>query len=138
MERWRINLYTLWVTQVFSLMGFGFCIPFIPFYFQEMGVTNPTELNHFVGLAFAVPAATMAVTAPIWGIVSDRYGRKVMILRAMIAAALLLVLMGLVTSVWQFMILRALQGVFTGTITASMSFVSANTPEHKKIGRAHV
>jgi DHA1 family multidrug resistance protein-like MFS transporter len=131
MERWRINLYTLWVTQVFSLMGFGFCIPFIPFYFQEMGVTDPTELNHFVGLAFAVPAATMAVAAPIWGIVSDRYGRKVMLLRAMIAAAVLLVLMGVVTSVWQFMVLRALQGVFTGTVTASMGFVSANTPEHK-------
>lgn len=131
MERWKVNLYTLWVTQVFSLMGFGFCIPFIPFYFQDMGVTDPASLNYYVGLAFAIPAATMAVAAPIWGVVSDRYGRKLMLMRAMVAAAVLLALMGTVDSVWQFMVLRAFQGIFTGTVTASMSFVSANTPEHR-------
>lgn len=131
MERWKVNLYTLWVTQVFSLMGFGFCIPFIPFYFQDMGVTDPASLNYYVGLAFAIPAATMAVAAPVWGVVSDRYGRKLMLMRAMVAAAVLLVLMGMVESVWQFMVLRAFQGIFTGTVTASMSFVSANTPENR-------
>ena len=131
MERWKINLYTLWVTQVFSLMGFGFCIPFTPFLLQEMGVTDPSQLSYYVGLSAALPAATMAVAAPIWGVVSDRYGRKVMIMRAMFCAAILLGLMGLSQTVWQFMILRAAQGVLTGTVTASMSFVSANTPENR-------
>lgn len=131
MERWKLNLYTLWVTQVFSLMGIGLCIPFTPFYLQEMGLTDPDQLSYYVGMAFTLPAATMAVAAPIWGIASDRYGRKVMIMRAMLCAAILLILMGLVTDVWQFMLLRAMQGIFTGTITASMSFVSANTPENR-------
>lgn len=131
MERWKINLYTLWVTQVFSLMGFGICIPFTPFYLQEMGVTDAVQLNYYVGLAFTLPQATMAVSAPIWGIVSDRYGRKLMIMRAMLCAAVLLALMGLATDVWQFLLLRTMQGIFTGTIIASMSFVSANTPENR-------
>ena len=131
MERWKINLYTLWVTQVFSLMGFGFCIPFIPFLFQEMGVTDPAELSYYVGLSTTLPAATMAVAAPIWGFLSDRYGRKMMIMRSMFCAALLLALMGLAQTVWQFMLLRALQGILSGTVTASMTFVSANTPERR-------
>ena len=131
MERWKINLYTLWGTQVFSLMGFGFCIPFTPFLLQQMGITDPSQLSYYVGLSATLPAATMAVAAPIWGIASDRYGRKVMIMRAMFCAAVLLALMGYSQTVWQFLALRALQGVLSGTVTASMSFVSANTPGNR-------
>lgn len=130
MERWKINLYTLWVSQICSLMSFGFGMPFVPFYFQELGVTSSVQLSYYVGLSATLPAAAMAVAAPVWGIVSDRYGRKMMILRAMFFAALILASMGMVQSVWQFMVLRICQGIFTGTITASMSFVSANTPEN--------
>lgn len=131
MERWKINLYTLWVTQVFSLMSFGLGIPFIPYYFQEMGLTNPTQLNLAVGLASTLPAASMAVAAPIWGILSDRYGRKMMIMRAMLCASAILTLMGFARSVAFFLVIRIAQGIFTGTITASMAFVSANTPENR-------
>ncbi|MEG1931283.1 MAG: MFS transporter, partial [Anaerovorax sp.] len=130
MERWKINLYTIWVTQVFSLMGFGLAVPFIPYYLQELGVSGGS-LNFYVGLASTLPAATMAVAAPIWGAVSDIYGRKMMLMRAMIASAFILGFMGMANAVWIFMALRALQGIFSGTITASMAFVSANTPENK-------
>lgn len=131
MERWKINLYTLWVTQVFSLMSFGLGVPFIPYYFQQMGLTDPVQLNIAVGLASTLPAASMAVAAPLWGILSDRYGRKMMIMRAMVCAAILLTMMGVVSTVPTFLFIRFLQGIFTGTITASMAFVSANTPENR-------
>lgn len=131
MERWKINLYTLWGSQILSLMSFGFVMPFFPFYLQELGVTDPIQLSYYVGLSATLPAAAMAISAPVWGVVSDRYGRKMMILRAMFFAALILSSMGLVKSVWQFMVLRVFQGIFTGTITASMGFVSANTPENR-------
>ncbi|MEG1584507.1 MAG: MFS transporter, partial [Anaerovorax sp.] len=131
MERWKINLYTLWVTQVFAQMGFGLSVPFIPYYLQTMGVSGTTQLNFYVGLASTLPAATMAIFAPIWGKVSDIYGRKVMIVRAMVAACILFILMSFSNTVWMFLVLRAIQGVFTGTITASMAFVSANTPQYK-------
>lgn len=130
MERWKINLYTLWVSQICSLMSFGFGIPFVPFYFQELGVTSSVQLSYYVGLSATLPAAAMAIASPVWGVVSDRYGRKMMILRAMFFAALILASMGMVRNIWQFMILRICQGIFTGTVTASMSFVSANTPEN--------
>ncbi len=130
-ENWRVNLYVLWVTQICSLTGFGLSVPFIPYYLQSIGVEGTGHLNFYVGLASTLPAAAMAIFSPIWGIISDIYGRKLMIIRAMSAAALLFVFMGLTNSPEAFLLLRALQGVFTGTITASMTFVSANTPEHK-------
>ncbi len=131
MEQWKLNLYTLWVTQVIALMSFGFGLPFLPFYMQELGVTDPVQLNFYTGLASTIPAATMTVAAPIWGMMADRYGRKLMLMRAMLAAVVIIGGMGLVSSVFQLMVLRALQGIFTGTITASMAFVSANTPENR-------
>jgi DHA1 family multidrug resistance protein-like MFS transporter len=131
MERWKINLYTLWVTQVLALMSFGFGLPFLPFYIQELGIVDPAQINFYTGLASTIPAATMVVSAPIWGLLADRYGRKLMLMRAMIAAVFIIGAMGLVTNIGQLLVLRALQGIFTGTITASMAFVSANTPENK-------
>ncbi|MDK2868641.1 MAG: transporter, family, multidrug resistance protein [Clostridiales bacterium] len=129
MERWKSNLYTLWVSQVVSLMSFGFGLPFIPFYIQTLGVTDPVALKFFSGVLSAAPAITMAVMAPIWGMLSDRYGRKIMIQRATFAATFLLILMGCVQNVWQLVFLRLLQGVFTGTIVASSAFVASNTPD---------
>lgn len=129
LELWQRNLYILWFTQIISLMSFGFGIPFIPFYLKELGVTDPTMLKTLTAVTGAAPALTMAIMAPIWGILSDKYGRKPMILRAMFMASILIGGMGLVQNHWQFLILRLLQGVFTGTITATSAFIAANTPD---------
>lgn len=129
MERWKLNLFTLWVSQILSLMSFGFGLPFIPFYIQTLGVTDEVQLKFFAGILSAAPAITMAVMAPVWGMLSDRYGRKIMIQRATIAATIILALMGMVTNVWQLVFLRLMQGLFTGTIVASSAFVASNTPD---------
>ncbi len=82
-----------------------------------------------VSLANTLPAVGMAISSPIWGALSDRKGRKSMLIRACGCATIIMLLMGLVSSVGPFLVLRLLQGLFTGTITASMAFVSSNTPE---------
>jgi DHA1 family multidrug resistance protein-like MFS transporter len=131
MNRWKINLTTLWISQVMSLASFGLGLPFIPFFIQELGMTDPAEIKIYTGILAVAPAVTMAFMAPIWGILSDRFGRKMMIMRAMGAAVLIIGLMGMATEVWHLVALRALQGVFTGTITASSTFIAANTPKDK-------
>lgn len=131
MERWKINLYALWITQIISLTSFGLGLPFTPYFIQELGVTDPEQVKLYTGLLSAAPALTMAIMSPIWGIVADRYGRKLMILRAMFAAVFVIGGMGLAQSVSHILILRILQGVFTGTITASSAFVASNTPNEK-------
>ena len=131
MEQWKSNLYILWIAQIISLTSFGFGLPFMPFYIQDLGVTDPTTLKLYTGLLSAAPAVTMAIMAPVWGLLSDRYGKKVMIQRAMFTAVFIIGLMGMVSQVWQLLILRLLQGFFTGTVTASSTFVASNTPNNK-------
>lgn len=131
LERWQTNLYTLWVTQIFSMVGFGMALPFIPYYIQEMGVTDPERLSFLTGLSSTLPAATMAIFSPIWGKVSDVYGRKMMLMRAMFCSTFILISYGFTHTVGVFMVLRAVHGVFTGTVGAALTFVSANTPSNR-------
>lgn len=131
MERWKVNLYTVWFSQILSLMSFGFGMPFIPFFIQELGVTDPSQLKIYSGILNAAPAVTMAVMAPIWGIIADKYGKKLMLLRAMFFATFIIGGMGLVTHVDQLVVLRFIQGIFTGTVTAATVLVAANTPKHR-------
>ena len=131
MEHWKINLTTLWVSQTMSIASFGLGLPFIPYFIQQLGLTDPTEIKIYTGILAVAPAVTMAIMAPIWGLLSDRFGRKMMIVRAMGAAVIVIGCMGLVNHVWQLVALRTLQGVFTGTITASTTFIAANTPKER-------
>ncbi len=131
MKTWQKNLYILWTTQIISLISFGFGIPFIPFYIRELGVTAPDQVKLFTGILSMAPAVTMAIMAPVWGALSDRFGRKLMILRAMFTAVFIITGMGLVNSVYALLALRLAQGFFTGTVTAAATFVAANTPKER-------
>ena len=127
-ENWKRNLGVIWVAQFLSIMGFSFGIPFAPFFFQELGVTNSSELSMWVALFGASTPLTMAIFSPVWGALSDRMGRRPMLLRAYLGAAVVLSLMGFVTSPIWLIVLRLMQGVLTGTVTASQTLVSAHTP----------
>jgi DHA1 family multidrug resistance protein-like MFS transporter len=131
MEHWKVNLYTIWVSQVLSLMSFGFGIPFLPFYIQELGVVKPDEIKIYVGILNAAPAVAMAVMAPIWGVLADRWGKKLMLLRAMLFASLIIGGMSIVTSANQLVFLRLMQGCFTGTITAASALIASGTPGNR-------
>jgi DHA1 family multidrug resistance protein-like MFS transporter len=128
---WRRNLAVLWICQVLSLVGFSFALPFTPLYIKEMGVTDPESLRLWSGLLMAGSGFSMAVMMPIWGMLSDRLGRKPMTLRANLAGALLVFAMGLVRSPGLLLVLRILQGAFTGTVTANLTLVVSNTPEER-------
>lgn len=127
-ERWKINLFTVWFSQTISIMSFSFGIPFIPFYIQELGIVQKEQINIYTAILSAAPAITMAVMAPIWGIAADRWGKKLMLLRAMLFASLIIAGMGAVTHVNQLVALRLFQGIFTGTITASSALIASGTP----------
>lgn len=129
--RWKVNLYILWITQIISLTAFGLGVPFTPYFIQELGVVDPDQIKFYTGLLSAAPALTMAIMSPIWGFLSDKFGRKLMILRAMFAAVFVIGGMGLAQNVGHILFLRILQGIFTGTITASSAFVASNTPNEK-------
>jgi DHA1 family multidrug resistance protein-like MFS transporter len=107
---WKRNLYVIWVAELVAIAGFSVVMPFLPYYVQELGVTDLEQVEMWSGLLVTGQAVTMAIFAPIWGSLADRYGRKLMVERAMFGGTILLGAMGLVHNVQQLAILRVLQG----------------------------
>jgi MFS transporter, DHA1 family, multidrug resistance protein len=128
---WRSTLLVMFIAQLLSIVGFAFVLPFIPFYIREIGVTDEKLVPVWAGILMAASSLTMTVFAPMWGWVSDRYGRKLMVERAMFAGAIVTIAMGMVGNVYQLLFLRLLSGAFTGTISASIALVSSVLPASK-------
>ena len=125
---WRSTLFVMFTAQLLSLVGFSFVLPFIPFYIREIGVTDEKMVPVWTGILGAASGLTMTVFSPIWGWLSDRYGRKLMVERAMFTGAVITMAMGMISNVYQLLILRLLSGAFTGTISASIALVSTALP----------
>jgi MFS transporter, DHA1 family, multidrug resistance protein len=129
--RWRRNLYALWLAQTLTIIGFSLRAPFLPFYIGTLGADTFASQAMWSGVINGGGAAVMAISAPVWGIVADRYGRKPMVLRAMCAGALTIGLMSLATSPWHLLGLRFMEGAFSGSVTASMTLVASTTPRER-------
>ena len=135
MQTWQRNLYTLWVAELMAIAGFTVVLPFLPYYVQELGVTELEQVEFWSGLLFASKAIAMAIFSPIWGSVADRYGRKLMVERAMFSGAVLMGAMGFAQNVQQLLVLLILQGCLTGTIVAATTLVASSVPRQRS-GRA--
>ena len=128
-ESWKNQMVLVWASQFLSIMGFAFALPFAAFFLQqELGVVRQAELKMWVGLFSASAAGTMAIAAPFWGMLADRYGKRIMLVRANLAGAVAMSLMGAVETPAALIALRLLQGALTGTMTAAQTYLAGSTP----------
>ena len=130
-EPWRRNLYIMFAVEFFVLMSFSFTNPFMPMLIQTMGNFTDREAALWTGLSGAVMGIAMFITAPIWGIIADRYGRKPMVLRAMFGITVISVGIALVPNVFWLLVLRAAIGLFAGSMSAASALVASTTPRDK-------
>jgi DHA1 family multidrug resistance protein-like MFS transporter len=130
-ENGRLSFVVLLVSQLAATMGFTFVLPFTPIYVQELGVADAGSAAAWAGVVNSSTAVTMALAAPLWGRLGDRVGLKPMLLRATVAGAVVVGLMGLVASPWQLLALKTLQGCLTGTVVAATVLVSATAPPER-------
>ena len=132
MEQWRRNLYILWGAVFLLMAAMTSIIPFLPLYIkQDMGIVSKGEVALWSGLIFGVNFLMAFLISPFWGKLADRYGRKLMVLRAGFGMAVIITSMGLATNVYQLFLLRLLNGLFSGFNPASIALVAANTPKEK-------
>jgi len=101
----------------------------MPFYIRDLGVSNPRMVPVWAGLLGTGAGLSMAIMGPIWGSVADRYGRKMMVQRAMFGGAIVLTLMAFARNVHQLLALRIIQGTVTGTVPASIALISSVVPQ---------
>jgi MFS transporter, DHA1 family, multidrug resistance protein len=128
---WRRNLYAITIAQWLAIVGFTLREPILPFYLKHLGDLSTESATRWSGLFAAGGGLTMAITAPIWGLVGDKFGRKPMLLRSMLAASITVGLMGMATAPWHIVGLRLVEGAFTGTVTASTALVATSAPRER-------
>jgi DHA1 family multidrug resistance protein-like MFS transporter len=132
---WKRTLWILFVSQLTTAIGFSSIFPFLPLYVKELGSSFGLSIELLAGLVFSAQAFTMMIASPVWGTLADRFGRKLMVVRASFGGALLLFLMAFVSSGEQLVALRAVQGLITGTMAANSALLAAQVPR-AKIGYA--
>ena len=128
---WNVTLYAVWAGELLALVGFSSRVPFLPFYLGDLGVSDVSGQALWSGAINAAGAAAMAITAPIWGLLADRYGRKPMLLRGLFGGAGVVVLMGFANAPWQLLGLRVLEGALTGTVAAATALVATSAPKRR-------
>lgn len=125
---WRRNFVVLWISQLVAILGFSTAIPFLPLYIQQMGDMSSVEAAGWAGALQSFGGLSMAVMAPIWGTLADRYGRKPMVTRSMVIGGGIAAMMAFATTVPQLLVLRTVQGAFSGTVAAARTLAASIVP----------
>ncbi|MFH1382325.1 MAG: MFS transporter [Chloroflexota bacterium] len=128
---WQKNLYAIVVAEFIVLTGFSFVNPFMPLFIQDLGRFTDREAAFWAGIASGASGIAMFFSAPLWGMVADRWGRKPMVLRAMFGGALVTALTGIAPNIPVLIALRFAHGVLSGTIAAASALVAGVTPRNK-------
>lgn len=131
MPTWKRTLYVLFFAQLMTALGFSSSFPFLSLYVKSLPSQTGVSKELLIGLAFSSQAFTMMLISPIWGMMADRHGRKMMVLRATFGGAILLGLMGFARSGEELVLLRTLQGFVTGVTPAITALVAAVAPREK-------
>ena len=130
---WRRNLRVIPPANLLASLAFGLSWPFLPLMVRGLGVE--THLERWVGnmvLAFYVVSF---VINPLWGSIADHYGRKIMILRAMLGMGTFMTLAAFAPSPMWFAFLLCCVAIFNGSSAAGMALIVGNTPP-ARLGRA--
>lgn len=132
MEAWRRTHRAVWIANLVTAAGMMSFLPFFPSHLQTLGLEGRAELATWAGVLYGAAPLSAALTSPIWGAIGDRVGRKVMVLRSMLAIALFVGAMAYATSPWQLLVLRLAQGVFSGFVAPSLTLVSVSAPADRQ------
>ncbi|MFC5405248.1 MFS transporter [Cohnella soli] len=131
-QRWKTNLTILMGGNFLVMAGMTMIVPFLSLYLkQDFDLTDEHEVGVWAGLIFAANFVTSFLFQPLWGKLSDKYGRKMMLLRSGFGMAIITTLMGFATEPWHLLALRMLNGVVAGFTPAAVSLVSATTPKQR-------
>ena len=129
---WRKNLVVVWASQFLAMAGFGCCMPFIPMLLRDnLGVTDENLRGLYVAIYQFVGMVSLCVGTGTWGILADKFGRRLMLLRASYCAAFLYPLLVFAPSYLILLSIRFVAAFFSGTVNPAQTLLVTNTPEDK-------
>lgn len=125
---WRRNLAAVTVATFIGFTGFTLVMPFLPLYFEQLGVKDTGTIAVWSGVSLGVTPAVTALMAPVWARVAERYGRKLMVARSLFSFVVIMGAMAYVTAPWQVFALRAVQGFFAGYGMLALTMAAESAP----------
>lgn len=131
MDIWKKNLLICCAASFIVSVGMSQMAPILPLYIEELGVHDHGDIARWAGIVFGCNFISLAIFSPIWGRLSDKYGRKPMVLRASGWLGLIMIAMGLAQSVWHLVALRLVQGALSGFQAAAIPLIAGETPKER-------
>ncbi|WP_177434280.1 MFS transporter [Pseudomonas sp. Sample_24] len=128
---WRRNLAVCVFGSFTTLVSLSMLLPFLPLYVQQLGMTSQADVVQWSAVAFGATFFGTAITAPLWGRLADRFGRKPMLVRAAIGMAIVMSLIGLARDVTDLVVLRLIAGLIGGYASASIVMIGSQVPREK-------
>jgi MFS family permease len=126
---WRRNMFVCLGGSFTTIVAMTLLLPFLPIYVEQLGVKNHAAIVQWSGIAFGATFFSAALVAPLWGRLADRYGRKLMLVRASLGMAIAMPLIGMAGNVWQLVALRLFVGIAGGYASGSTVLVATRTPK---------
>ncbi|MBN3753082.1 multidrug efflux MFS transporter [Paraburkholderia sp. Tr-20389] len=130
-QYWMRNLFVCVFGSFTTLVSLSMLLPFLPLYVKQLGVTSQADVIQWSGVAFGATFLGTAVTAPLWGRLADRYGRKPMLIRAAVGMAVVMSLIGVAHNVYELVGLRLVAGLVGGYASASTVMVGTQAPRER-------
>lgn len=112
-------LFTILIIQVTEVLGFSLVLPFLPAYAQKFGA-GPLQ----IGLILAIFSLFQFVSAPIIGNLSDRYGRKYLLIFSQISTFIGFIVLGSATTLWMILLSRIIDGALGSNLTLVQAYLS--------------
>lgn len=125
----------IFITVLIDMIGFGLIIPVMPDLIEELtglGADDAAILGAWLMVTYAV---TQFVFAPIVGALSDRFGRKPVLLAALAGFTIDYAIMGFAPFFWMLLIGRLLAGIFGASYSTANAYIADITPPEKRAGR---
>jgi DHA1 family tetracycline resistance protein-like MFS transporter len=117
----------LFLIVFIGLVGFGIILPLFPFYAERFGASP--EVITWTMAAFTL---AQAVGTPIWGRISDAYGRRMVLILTMLGSAMAYVMLAYADELWIVMLSRVFGGLMAGNISAAFAYVTDITNEENR------
>ncbi|MFU8812207.1 MAG: MFS transporter [Balneolaceae bacterium] len=120
-------LATVFLVVMIDLLGFGIVLPLLPFYAQEFAASAV-----MIGLLYSVYSFMQLIFSPIWGSLSDRIGRRPIMLLSTFGAVLAYIVFGLAESLGVLFFSRIIAGVMGGNISTAQAYIADVTDDENR------
>lgn len=128
-EAWSRNLAILLTAIFIEEIGWSLTAPFLPLYIRELGIDDPKAAALWAGVVMGASLAIGCAMTPAWAALADRFGSKLILLRALVALAATNLAVGLVANVEQILMVRLISAFFTGLVPLSYAVITSDAPQ---------